>query len=451
MKYKIICFFCVAIMIINPYNCFNTQNSVKSLNVNSIESENLDGGWIENINNVTILYLKGSSYQMGYQHGYLLKDNIEKHLRAQLNYFIDYDFDYNRILKIWNISKEFLPSNYIQELRGIANGSELPFNDIAVLNTIPLIFNQIINSCTGFAAWGSSTKNGNLYHMRSFDWYIDIEDPETKAKIQDLAILIVRKPIHSYSSFSPELPGWTCAWSGINEKGISIGEMTCFTDLINNKGISAAFRIRMVLDYASSIEDALIILNSNKTCGWNFIISDGKIPKAYFVEQNTNFSYVGTWDDLIESKKPFWKIDYVIRRTNFFIHPNLSKTQRKFYDLRLYLFPSLFYFLNNDWENNIYYRVWLRYKDLSKEIEKKLGDLDLNSSMNLTRDAYSIGFLKQGFIQLLNGFNNHADLWQWISCPKTGDILISFAKGDIPAHQSQVHYFNLFKLLEKKS
>ena len=47
-------------------------------------------------------------------------------------------------------------------------------------------------------------------------------------------------------------------------------------------------------------------------------LDDGKIGVGYAVEITANFTYVGTWDDPVEDKNPFWAIENVVRRTNFF-------------------------------------------------------------------------------------------------------------------------------------
>ena len=44
-----------------------------------------DQGWLERIDGYLVLHLKGTPYEMGYQHGTLLKD----HARANLQYLLD--------------------------------------------------------------------------------------------------------------------------------------------------------------------------------------------------------------------------------------------------------------------------------------------------------------------------------------------------------------------------
>lgn len=57
----------------------------------------------------------------------------------------------------------------------------------------------------------------------------------------------------------------------------------------------------MVLDYADSKEKAMNYLINNRTTGWNFVLSDVKVPIGYVTETTANYSYVGTYDSYVES------------------------------------------------------------------------------------------------------------------------------------------------------
>jgi hypothetical protein len=253
-------------------------------------------------------------------------------------------------------------------------------------------------------------------------------------------VLIVRKPENGYASLCPQFSGDIGCWGGINERGIAIGELSQSCHDTTFHGINGAFRMRMVMDYASTADKALTIMNSNRDCGWNFIISDGKIPAGYAIEQTANLIYVGEWLNPTESTPPFWAIENVVRRGNLFINQALAETQRDRYDpsgLSGFILFLLF--------QNPYFVVWSQYKAISKEIEQHWGTLSLNSTMALIRDVY------QGdtdpvfnFMQKLGAY---VAAHQWVACPETGDMVIAFAEGDTLADRTIVHYFNLFDLL----
>ena len=165
--------------------------------------------------------------------------------------------------------------------------------------------------------------------------------------------------------------------------------------------------------------------------------------RGYVIEQTANLVYVGTWFDPIESTSPFWEIEDVVRRSPMFISPVCAATQkyREHYD------PSgIRGFLLFLMGKNPYFTVWSQYRALSKEFENQWGTLDLNGTMSLLRDVWvgKTDFLffvmqKLGFYQAFH---------QWVACPETGDIVISFADVDKTACENPVHYFNLYELLK---
>lgn len=419
---------------------FNEENNIETYNP-------FDGGWIEEYDDFTILYLNGSHYKMGFQHGSLLRDEIEENFRAFLNYTESFGWNYNFYVWLWNEVKDFVPQDYKDEMQGMADGSGLSLLNISIGNIMVDWFH-----CCEVAAWGPATSDGKLIHMRSFDWSMEMIDPKTGTSIRENQILMVRDPENGFASLEPLFSGLIGGPGGINENGIGIGILCsyCFDEINSThaEGIPVTFRIKMVLDQALNANEAVAIINSNTTCGYNFIISDEDI--AYAVEQTLTNSYYGTWDDPVESTRPFWAIDHVVRRTNIFINPDLAEVQRDFYNPSF--FPLLMMFLK---KNPVGYKSsfsssisWLHYKALSKEIEKLIGNIELNNSMDLLRKVY-LGKTDIRFF-LVQRFGTYVPLHQWVACPETGDILISFSSVDKNAHENLVYYFNLFELLNSE-
>jgi hypothetical protein len=62
--------------------------TISALPVKGIKnySDSLNHGWLEIRDGVKILHLNGSHYEMGFQHGYFLKDEVQQDVRAFLNY-----------------------------------------------------------------------------------------------------------------------------------------------------------------------------------------------------------------------------------------------------------------------------------------------------------------------------------------------------------------------------
>jgi hypothetical protein len=410
----------------------------------TIVDDNIYGGWLEEQDGIKILYLNGSFYEMGYQHGFLLKDDIHAVFNVFCNWAMVKGFSYEDILEKWNIMKPLLPQCYIDEMRGVADASGLSFENISVLN---VGFYLIIN-CGSFAAWGSATINEKLLHVRSHDLPITIKDPDSGTYLVETQILIVRKPDAHYSSVSPSEPGMVSVSDGFNEKEIAAGMLSSWSDDETLKGIGVGFRVRMVLDFSSSIEEAINILVSNKTLGYNFIVSDSKIPIGYAVETTANYSYSGTWDSKTEQTSPFFEIEDVVRRANLFINKTTANTQRKQYHPGRFPLFSIFFKLNQMSGISISAASpWMHYIAISKGIKSQWGNLDLNNTMTILRDIY-LGKTDIRFF-IMQKLGIYSTPYQWVMSPETGDFVLSFATRDKNAFENTVNYFNFYKLLEK--
>ena len=400
----------------------------------------LNRGWVDEIDGVKILHLNGSYYEMGYQHGYLLKDEIWASFRTQLVFCERNDYDYERILDVWYNMEPHIPEKYKEEMQGLADGTNMTFEQVAVINTIPEIFNNFFEeACCGISIWGDATVDGKLYHIRSYDWPFNLTDPETGTYFQELSLLIVRTPETGYASVIPEYAGDISAYNGINENGIVVGENTCVTKDITHHGISPAFRMRMVMDEAATAEETIEILTSNRTCGTNFVISDANVPCGYALDQSANISYVGTWDDPVEDTYPYWQIEDVVRRSPMYIYPKLAAIEEG----RLRYNPrGLIGFLNALLDRSYSFIPWTHYRALSNVIERRYGTLDLNGSMSLLRDEYN-GKTNLIFRFGINNFGLYTCHFQWVVCPETNELLISFATPENKACLNDVHYFNM--------
>ena len=408
----------------------------------NISYDPLDGGWIEERDGVTILHVSGTPYEMGYQQGYLLQNEIREIYRMYLIYFENVGFTYDELLYNWQVMKDHIPEKYRIETQGLSDGSNFSIDKIGIINIAHDTVNLI--ECCGAIAWGDATTDGKLIHLRSADGTISMKDPISGHYLQDNHVVIIRVPDEGYASMYPIAAGDIGCWGGINEKGIAISETTCHPDDTTLQGIPASIRMRMVMDSTDNADDAITVMNTNRTCGWNLLISDGNIPMGYIIEQSANISYISTWDNPVESTKPFWQIQQVLRRTNCYISPECAQQERDNYD------PSgigglLRFIMGIDSR----FVIWTHYRVLSEGLENSWGKLDINVTMSVLRDMYrGKSDIVLNLLQYL--FFIYQPFHQWVSCPETGDMLVTFASSDKIASENPVHYFNIFKLIDSE-
>jgi hypothetical protein len=326
-------------------------------------------------------------------------------------------------------------------MQGLADGSGKSLEDVIVFVVGYGTFISDLG-CMEMAAWGSATKDGKLRHFYSCDMPLQIKDPETGVYLIENQIIMVRDPIEGCSSMRLCFAGSFHGFGGINENHIAISSDGSPSSEWTWNATFMYFRMCNVLDNAYTLDEAVDIMTSSRN-GWaNYVISDGKIPMSNVIEVTVNYSYVGTWDDETESNGPFWSIENVVRRKNMYLNPITAKTQRLIYNPRIHVFLGI---LGSPWFN-----TWSYYKTLSQEIEKQWGSLNSTNILSITRSIYrgeTNAYLK---LSEMLGFEGFSSCYQWVACPETGDMLISFADRNHQAQYNTIHEFNLFNLLDSQ-
>ena len=219
-----------------------------------------------------VLRVKGSPFEMGYQHGLTLKDkihqNIENHLRKP---FLSEESKKKteQFLQELPTVLPHIPLKYIEEMEGVAKGADVSFRDILLLNLFPEMFH-----CCGITATGKATKDGTLYHTRVLDYSAGTD-------LQSSAFLMVATPQNGHSFLNVTYAGFIGSVTGMNETKISIGEIGGL-GYGNWNGIPMSFLLRSILEEASSLDEAKKILSSSKrTCEYYYVIADGKNNDAF--------------------------------------------------------------------------------------------------------------------------------------------------------------------------
>ncbi len=210
-----------------------------------------------------ILILEGSPYEIGYQHGKILKEKIKKMVDTTL--MIIYARKENDIKEVWRRTEKFIPERYKKEMEGLSAGSGIPLEKIQLANNFPALFH-----CSGILLKGKVTKDNKMYHIRILDYM-------TEVGLQDNAITMVFKPENCNSFITAGFAGFLGTVTGMNEKKIAIGEMGA-GGYGKWDGVPMPLLIRMALEKTNTLQDAIGIFESNpRTCEYYYLISDGKI------------------------------------------------------------------------------------------------------------------------------------------------------------------------------
>jgi len=416
-------------MIESPNTEKLTENKIQKIDI-------INKGWVEDSNGVKILHLNGSFYEMGYQLGHFLKYEIIRNLRG---FGLSDTISKNESFRLWNIQKNYVPDEIVDYIQGTADATGLTFDEIGCI----WIWEKNCSlSCSSVIAEGPATKSNDVIHVYSLDFPVRPVDPITGLCVLGDPVLIVAKPDSGYGFMYPTFAGYVVE-SGVNEMGISLSNTASPCKDENDYGAPIGIRLLDALIQSSNLEEAINILNTNRTYGYDILISDLNENKGYVIEQTANLSYLCAWNDTNESKRPFFQLDHVIRRTNHFINPETAATQRDYYNLKDIRYLLHFKF------GNMY--EWYRYKAISSGYQKYIGDLDLNNALSLIRDVY-LG--KHGgviwYIIRNTVMKDWGSWYQWSYSSKTGDMLICYASQDKMASENPIHHFNFYEMLEEE-
>lgn len=239
-------------------------------------------GWLERVNGTLVLHLKGSPYEMGYQHGALLKEHVRGNLhtlmevKAKGQTLVEFGplklTPRAAIETIVKIQEPHISPRIWDEMQGLADGAGVPLKDVRAANFIPELFH-----CSGFALMNSATANGTLLHGRVLDYAVDWG-------LQEHAVVIVVEPEGRLPWVNVSYAGFIGSVTGMNREQISVGEMGG-GGLGHWGGRPMSFLIRETLETADSLDKAIAVFRDGpRTCQYFYVLADGETNDAVGME-----------------------------------------------------------------------------------------------------------------------------------------------------------------------
>ena len=257
------------------------------------------GGW-------TYVHLEGSPHELGFQHGYLLKDEIDDNLSVyQLEAVNDYHRDWNFFRDAAkNVLWPKIEPEYRAELQGIvdglkAKGSTADLWDVVALNAdleltqyyLPMVNEREKKAnpekakaqgrCSAFLATGSATKDGKIVMAHS-NW-TSYAEGERWVMVFDI------QPEHGQRMLMDGTPGVITSQDdfGVNASGLMITETTLPMAVgFDENGIPEFVRSRKAMQYATSIDEYAAIMREGNNGGYanSWMIGDRKTGEIAYLE-----------------------------------------------------------------------------------------------------------------------------------------------------------------------
>ena len=278
-------------------------------------------GWTQEIEGLKIAYYSGSPREIGRQHGLLLIDEPEKMKKVLLSLDPSQQAEgifektawlfknlYARY-KFYPDFKRHTRDEYLEEMKGFVEGASRG-KESGIYEVMMGTASQDISlagpACSATAAWGTATKDGEMYVGRNLDHkgLIDL------AEYQHIAFY---NPDSGQQFVVHNYPSFVGTMSGMNESGIIISSNYSISieEEITINGLPYMLMLREILQYAKDLDEALeIIRKTPRTIGLNLMLTSAKEDKAVVVEltahhmhvRESNNSYIFT-SNMFQNKK----------------------------------------------------------------------------------------------------------------------------------------------------
>jgi hypothetical protein len=261
---------------------------------------------------ITMLYVKGSAYDMGLAFGQMMKaeltelvPNFFKYIDAQLesylsklpeavrDFIVTYGLEGALDLTI-DATKPFTPARFLDEMKGMADGSGVSYQTIMRMNAFPELTKA---ACSMFGAWGNSTGGKGLLQLRALDW-------DANCPIKKFPIVTVYFPTGDASAHPHAVVGWPgligTIGTGYSSTGIGLSEKVWLENTVKNEtrfGTPWTFVLRDVLAYATDLDSALTMLaNAKRTCSIHIGVGDKNTGEFRGIEYSAKV--LNIYDDL---------------------------------------------------------------------------------------------------------------------------------------------------------
>lgn len=252
-----------------------------------------------------LLWLKGSPYEMGYQHGRLLREQIREgampyhafpiynlppfsQMAPWMKWLLVRYYD-------WTVFRSLMkhaPARFLEEVKGLADGSGLTF-DLVLRGNLLSEFNMITtktlkkmmlrrlqpaHECTSFAAFGSMTRDGSLIMGRNTDY--------NGAGLWDVTqTVFFYAPKEGYSYVNVGSAGLIKCNSCMNERGLCLGGHFLFSDDVTADGEGFTALEHEIMQHAASIDEAYQIVSGRKRAGvFAYLLASAEQKQAAVID-----------------------------------------------------------------------------------------------------------------------------------------------------------------------
>lgn len=236
---------------------------------------------------IKVVWLQGTPYEMGYQHGTLLHDEIASLGREKIE-AIRFAA---RGLALSKLAMRRSFPGVIEECQGLTDATQdigmtidacmaLAHGDVYQEFLLYLAPDVLFHDgCAGFVAIGDATKDGQVYHARTLD-----NNKKPISYWVDNPTVIVRQPNDGIPHIFLTIPGVVWPNSALNAEGVSISLDTAHPRRVEQISLTGASTVQLmaqIMKHASSYDEAKELMGTWVRARANLImVAGGKSKQA---------------------------------------------------------------------------------------------------------------------------------------------------------------------------
>ena len=279
----------------------------------------------------------GSPYEMGLQHGELLRDEIRDLLDAVHRHVLYgqpgiVGWGLRRGTRtVARLMEPYVPRKYRLEMAGVARAADVPYRDVLLVNCfddvlanlriLAAMFGRL--GCSAFAANASPDAAVDLVSGRNLDYFVNSAVGDDVWAATDYMkrhlVVIEHAPDGGARFASVGWPGFVGVATAMSEVGMVASALVVAT--IRNQPLAtpAPFLYRRIIEETSRLEDAVGILRrARRTQGHNVLLASAEDRSAAVVEYTP-------WLFAVRQPQDGW-----IATTNHFKHPDMTRRYARF-------------------------------------------------------------------------------------------------------------------------
>ena len=223
----------------------------------------------DDLNGMPALYLAGTHYEMGYQHGTLAREAIHAFRRAAYAYvtgLIQQEMGWprwlaqllTRPLLLWQAAayRDVIPPEYLEEAQGVADGAGVHPLEIVLVTAIWEMY--LAGGCSEFVVTDGMTADGSLIHGFNYD----LMAPQ-HAFINPHLAMIFYRPTEGVPFSTLNTVGSIGVNAGMSDAGLSIAWDNTYTrddslyEGIDLPVVPFIITLRRVLETCRSLEEGV--------------------------------------------------------------------------------------------------------------------------------------------------------------------------------------------------